>query len=390
LSTDLNSVGSGHPLSATVFGMPKKKSQSRAAARRARRDPVVAKRPRLRLQEPGDLIDALPYLIGFQPKESLVLVGFARMPGGSGRKQTEVCMRIDLPRFDDVLVPWEEYTAPLAQGLARSRVEEAALVIVTDDPGDAVSDNRWITLGEELTEALARRSIRVMDLLLASPDRWWSLQCGDESCCPPSGVARGMGTSLAVTEATVAGLTVLPDRDAVARVITPLPDDERAKAEPDLEDAEHRVREARLGDSMPRVRETDLQALLVEIERRGALGDLQRSLTPKRLARFAVALTDISIRDALWMAIDDRSVDAEDLMREMAVRLPSPYDAPPLFLYAWAQWRRGNGVLASIAAERALRSNPGYSAAGLLFHAVQSGLNPHTTPLMGEPLEGTA
>ncbi len=52
---------------------------------------------------------------------------------------------------------------------------------------------------------------------------------------------------------------------------------------------------------------------------------------------------------------------------DLARRLPAPYDAAPLFLFGWASWRSGNGALAGIAAERALDSDPSYSAADLLL-----------------------
>jgi hypothetical protein len=53
-----------------------------------------------------------------------------------------------------------------------------------------------------------------------------------------------------------------------------------------------------------------------------------------------------------------------------------PYDATPLFLAAWRCYRDGNGVLAGIAAERALASDPGYGAASLLSAAVAHGVPP--------------
>ena len=76
------------------------------------------------------------------------------------------------------------------------------------------------------------------------------------------------------------------------------------------------------------------------------------------VVRFGVALSRYPIRDAVWMAIDDGRIDGRELWRTMALRLPSPYDAAPLFLFGWANWRAGNGALAGIAAERAVASDP--------------------------------
>jgi hypothetical protein len=69
-------------------------------------------------------------------------------------------------------------------------------------------------------------------------------------------------------------------------------------------------------------------------------------------------------------------------------RLPAPYDAAPLFLFGWAQWRAGNATLATMAAERVLDSQPGYSAAALLLTAAQRGLDPRTVPALSQGRAG--
>jgi hypothetical protein len=79
-------------------------------------------------------------------------------------------------------------------------------------------------------------------------------------------------------------------------------------------------------------------------------------------------------------------VTAGTLLLDLLTRLPAPYDAAPLFLFGWSQWRAGNGTLAGIAAERAQVSDPGYSAAGLLLAALGHGLDPRATPPLREPL----
>ena len=103
------------------------------------------------------------------------------------------------------------------------------------------------------------------------------------------------------------------------------------------------------------------------------------------VCRFAVALVDTPIRDAVWLATERRQLDGRALWREIARRVPQPYDAAPLFLYGWVCWRDGNGVLAALAAERALASDPGYRAADLLLGAVRHGLDPRRTPRLRLP-----
>ena len=45
------------------------------------------------MRDPSELVAGLPYLMGFRPRESLVVVAFG---GASGRRIT-LTMRIDLP-----------------------------------------------------------------------------------------------------------------------------------------------------------------------------------------------------------------------------------------------------------------------------------------------------
>jgi hypothetical protein len=90
-----------------------------------------------------------------------------------------------------------------------------------------------------------------------------------------------------------------------------------------------------------------------------------------------VALAKTAVRDAVWVAIDNGRLDGRALWRDLGRRLPSPYDAPPLFLYGWAAWRAGDGASAGIAAERAVLSDSTYVAADLLLAAVAYGVSPH-------------
>jgi hypothetical protein len=98
------------------------------------------------------------------------------------------------------------------------------------------------------------------------------------------------------------------------------------------------------------------------------------------IARLGAALRHHAVRDAIWLAIDSGADNADELWLDLARRLPSPYDAAPLFLYGWSAWRRGNGTMAGMAAERSLASDSGYSVAELLLSALQHGIDPRAVP----------
>lgn len=57
--------------------------------------------------------------------------------------------------------------------------------------------------------------------------------------------------------------------------------------------------------------------------------------TDGEVACYGVALGSYTVRDGLWMAIDDDRLPGMDLWVNIARRLPSPHDAPPLVLAAW-------------------------------------------------------
>jgi hypothetical protein len=341
--------------------------------------------PTIRIDQPGELIEAIPYLIGFHPRESLVMIGFgARHVGPAGPSQVptqiQMTLRMDLP---DESVDVADL-APIIEALTRSGVSSVVAVIMTDpESADPRSSGVLHDLLDALSASVAHAGMELLDVLIADDVMWWSLLCGDSDCCPPQGRARSVGCSEAAAQATVAGLVALPDRSAVADVLTGHGADQRQSLDPALAAAEDRLTQALLNNGTRRLRRTDTAALMRAAKQRSRPrpgAPAPRPLTDKQLARFGVALADVRIRDELWMAIDEGHVDATAFLHELLTSLPSPYDAPALFLYGWERWRAGNGTLAAMAAERCLESDPRYSAASLLLTAVRSGLNPHTTP----------
>jgi hypothetical protein len=103
-------------------------------------------------------------------------------------------------------------------------------------------------------------------------------------------------------------------------------------------------------------------------------------LSDEQLTRFGVALRRIPVRDAVWLGLDSGRIDGRQLWLRLATGLPSPYDAAPLFLFGWASYRDGNGAMARIAADEALVSDPGYTAADLILAALGNAINPRDLP----------
>src|SRR5918994_560365 len=82
--------------------------------------------PVTRLRNPGELLAALPYLIGFHPRDSLLFIAF----GGSSGRRIELTQRVDLPPADDA----PAVCRALAANVVRVTPAGVAVVVVGGDP----------------------------------------------------------------------------------------------------------------------------------------------------------------------------------------------------------------------------------------------------------------
>lgn len=331
----------------------------------------------IRMSTSAELVEAVPYVLGFHPSESLVALGFRR-----GRRElgppTEVAVaaRTDLDPHDASGVDEQSATAMLR--VLRDADCEAVVVVLFSNRGrapDPRADPVITRAARTVAGLLETAEIVLLDVLLATDERWWSLRCQDSASCPSAGNQRA-GHSLLAAELTYAGLVARPSRECLLATLDGRPEAERARLLPALHRAEQRLSDLLARNGPDRARRTESSALV------RAAYECQHAtvLSPRRLARLGAALRDLELRDQLWLAVDAQTVTAGALLEQLHMSLPAPYDAAPMFLYGWSSWRAGSGTLATEAAERALRSDPGYSAAQLLIDAVQSGLDPHRTP----------
>jgi len=338
--------------------------------------------PAIRINQPGELIEAIPYLLGFHPENSLVLIGFAGDDIRDGPGRVQVALRIDLPNRPVSITD----LIPALAALEHSGVTSVVIAVFTDaECGQSPTTDSLRAVADSARVAVRAAGQQVLDVLVADNQTWRSLMCYDDNCCPPAGNPRTRDRSMAAAAATFAGLVALPHRAALADQIAGLSEQSRHRLDGYLSEAEDRITRAVLENRWRRTVRMETTAILRAAARRANPTADGSRLAGRQIARFGVALRDIGIRDGIWLAIDEGSLDASALLYELHTRLPAPYDASPMFLYGWHNWRQGNGTMAGIAAERALASVPGYSAALLLLTAVRSGLDPRTTPALREP-----
>jgi hypothetical protein len=326
--------------------------------------------PLLRVTGPADLAQAIPYLLGVHPSRSLVVVGMRA-------KRVAVTARIDL---DDLL-----HTPVLGDTLDAFPLSgaEKVVAVVFDDsvpPREADGSLAWSDLADDVHEAAGRRGIDVDEVALVDRGRLWSYDCDDPACCPPQGRPLGADSSRIAATAAYAGLVALPGRDdLVAQLTRRVDPGELPGLLTALDARQHRAAAAVARGDRERRDHRDARALVSAARafdaagHDGVLADVQR-------LDFAVALRRIPVRDAVWLALDTGEIDGRPLWQRLATSLPAPYDAAPLFLFGWASYRDGNGALARIAAERAVDSDPNYTAADLILAALSQGLDPHRLP----------
>lgn len=331
----------------------------------------------VRISGPAELLQAVPYLLGFHPTRSLVLVGLRD-------ERLVVTARLDLT--DAVLGGVPHAVAAMTRGGSTSFV----VIIYVDEPDEIDLDDelptlcsRWSYLAATVRETLERAGAQLRDTLLVSDERWRSLSCVDEDCCPSEGRPLPGAPSPFITAATVEGLVALPSRTAVAELLAPLPDADRAALHPAILTAERAGVEQTVNGHARRWELSIKRAMFRAARESDEPG--WSGLPDDAVARFGAALAVTALRDAVWLAVDGDRLDGRPLWRDLGRRLPSPYDAPPLFLYGWASWRAGDGALAGIAADRAIAVNPDYHAADLLLAAVSSGVDPRQLPRLRQP-----
>jgi hypothetical protein len=346
--------------------------------------------PMLTLRSPGDLIEAIPYLLGFHPRDSLVLVGLsqawkvtitARMDLAESAVDGAICQPLDLfvrHRVAGVaIVVFGDSDRPPQSPLSSDWPRQ----LLVDRPLPPLSERPWSSTVRRVVAAARARALTVTDAALVSAGRWWSYLCRDPACCPPAGRPLAGPASETAAAATYAGLVAAADREELVDCLTP---DVAAQSRlsPLLEQAEDEYLRTVLADKLESCHRRVKRAIFAAAR---SYQELTRPVAAKAtpdwaIAQFAVALGDTAVRDAVWVAIDARRLHGRGLWQQMACTLPAPYDSAPVFLFGWLAWREGNATLAGVAAERALASNPGYTAAELLFGAVRHGLDPHGTP----------
>jgi len=308
------------------------------------------------LNRPGALIAGLPAVLGFVPEKSLVLITIDRGEMGC-------VLRIDLSQT--VL----EAVGHLCDTAATACPDAAIAVIIDDDgAGCRMCSAQHRELADELAVGLRERGIELLAAhvvdRVAADGQW---RCADE--CGTAGAVDDPSASPLTMAAVLEGRR-LYDRRADLEEVVDL-DAVRSARLADVVDrcAEQRARRDRT-DADARTDIENVLAASARVDDGVVLGD-------DELAGIACALTDPQVRDPLYaLAVGERAAQAEVLWVTLSRCLPSPWRAEALVLLAFSAYVRGDGPLAGVSLEAALRCQPTHRMAGMLDTALQSGMRP--------------
>ncbi|WKN17802.1 DUF4192 domain-containing protein [Streptomyces sp. JUS-F4] len=345
------------------------------------------------LRGPAELADALPYLMGFYPNDSVVMVA---LHGGQGRFGGR--LRLGIPQAPGEWGPVADQLAEcLVSGSERREGRPDAIVIFLcqdspDGSGGPLTMERLRPFAQRLRTACGALDVPVLEALCISDGRYWSYCCPDPRCCPEQGNPLAMpGTTVMAAAATYAGVHVRGTlRDMEAR-LQPWRTPVDVTTQQEALDRAVPVLMPRLLDERARrevaARTLRLARTLMDRVERAqpappALADAgdDQLIGSDEAAAVILGLQDRETRDraAAWME-GAEAQSALRLWRALARRCVGRYGehaAAPLTLAGWVSWSTGDEPGARVALTLALRADPDYTFAQLLHRACNEGLDP--------------
>lgn len=297
---------------------------------------------------PADLLAAVPCVLGFHPKDSLVMLTFTA-DGGSFHA------RVDLPDLPEHL---SELCAVLLRAAVRNRVDRVALVAYTHDAALAHA------VLHAVHDAFDAEDVDVVEMLRADGTHWFPMRAGlpDELY---AGVPHDTTSHPFVAESVFAGRvthasrqelaeTLAPDRDGVVAVRAAL---------------RRRARRAEV-DVL-----TEATWLWATVQCHVVDGS---RLPVDDVARLVAACRTTVLRDLAWSLITrETATQHVELWRDVLRRCPTSSAAAPAGLLAFACWLAGQGALAWCAIDRCRESDPEYSMADRISEVLDAALPPH-------------
>ncbi|MFG3505639.1 DUF4192 domain-containing protein [Streptomyces sp. NPDC047821] len=349
------------------------------------------------LRGPAELADALPYMMGYHPTDSIVMVALHGDRGRFGGR-----LRLGIPRSPREWPPVAEQLAEcLIEGCERRGSRPDGIVVfLCQDPAEGETGRRVMErlrpLAQRLRTACGTLEVPVYEALCISDGRFWSYCCPDTRCCPPDGNPLALpGTSVMAAAAAYAGIQVRGSLRDMEERLRPWPYGKATAAE------QLQALDTAGAALVPRILDQDgrdtVRAETIELAERlvRRLADGPRVMDPAaadaqddalighdEAASVILGLQDRETRDraAEWME-GEQAAPALRLWRALARRCVGAYvehSAAPLTLAGWVAWSTGDEPSARVALGLALEVDPEYVFARLLHQACNEGLDPES------------
>jgi hypothetical protein len=307
------------------------------------------------VKNPHDLLAAVPFLIGYHPSDSLVLISVKK-------DALEMAMRVDFP----INPPQGTYQL-LTSHLKRDGAE--AVLLIAYEPSGQSSGEQVL---RDLADEIAASEIPVRELMLVRSNRWRSLLCNDLTCCPKEGNPVEDFQNSRIAAEQVANGKVLPfdSAEGLSHSIsgTVLSKDSIWN---------HRVLKYQILSEDPELNEKQrdgAESILLLADfyiQEGRCEDLELK------ARVIGRLSDIQVRDYALGCHSPENLDSYLLMwRELLRIAPPKFVAPVAALFAALAYENGEGAIAHRALDRAIEDDPEYSLSRLLRRVFSSGWPP--------------
>ncbi|MFH8610180.1 DUF4192 domain-containing protein [Streptomyces sp. NPDC018029] len=360
--------------------------------------------PVVTLRTPAELADALPYLLGFKPEESVVLIALHGERGRFGGR-----VRLGVPeRAGDWPCVAEQLAQCLVSGCERRGERPDGIVaFLCQEPVGAETGQQVVArlrpLAQVLRTACGRLDVPVLEVVCISAGRFWTYCCPDTRCCPPEGTPLlRPGTSVLAAAATYMGVRASATQSEIRGRLTPwntaaATDQERALDAAARELVPRMLSEEGLEDDGGDQEVHGVAAETLDLARRIMARLMAAPALPHLLdadnrddeliahdeaAALLLGLQDRETRDraAEWMEGAD-GPPALRLWRALARRCVGAYAehaAAPLALAGWVAWSLGDLAEGQEALDMALRADADYTFAVLLNRACNEDLDPES------------
>ncbi|MGH8968012.1 MAG: DUF4192 domain-containing protein, partial [Actinomycetes bacterium] len=138
----------------------------------------MAKTRTLTAKNPDDVLAMVPFILGFHPEDSLVLLTL-------GEAADRFHARVDLPD-DPRDIP--EVVRVITDAVTHNGIRRMVVVVYTHDECLAQS------VSDPLIDAFDGLGVTVAAAIRADGDRWYSLTGCTEPCCPAEGTPYDLST----------------------------------------------------------------------------------------------------------------------------------------------------------------------------------------------------